>query len=217
MARKKVVKATTRTTSEKSSVGLLDYFRFGESYTSLILGIIVVILAVILLAALFRNRDFSGIAPANQPVKETSSTNTGPKETPGEEGKYTVKEGDTLWSIAAVAYNDGYRWIEIAKLNNLPSADVIVVGTVITLPEQAAPTKAVAANPIQGQSALQMESQSQVADNIADASYTIKANDTLWDIAVRRYNDGYRWPEIARANNITNPDLIFIGNSLKLP
>jgi nucleoid-associated protein YgaU len=219
MARKKATKAKTskKTAAEKSSGGLLDYFRFGDSYTSLVLGIIVVILAVILLAALFRNRDFSGITPTNQPTKDTSSISTGPEVTPSDKGKYTIKEGDTLWSIAEVNLGDGYRFVEIAKLNNLQSADVIAVGTVLTLPQKAQPTKTVVETPGVSQSPSQMQNAPKAPNAITGATYVIKADDTLWDIAVRKYNDGYRWPEIARVNNIANPDLIFSGSTLKFP
>ncbi|PIZ97158.1 MAG: lectin, partial [Candidatus Levybacteria bacterium CG_4_10_14_0_2_um_filter_35_8] len=37
------------------------------------------------------------------------------------------------------------------------------------------------------------------------------------NIAVRAYGDGYRWVDIARANGLENPDLIFSGNVLKIP
>jgi nucleoid-associated protein YgaU len=32
---------------------------------------------------------------------------------------YTVRAGDTLWSIAVKVFGDGERWTELAKLNNL--------------------------------------------------------------------------------------------------
>ncbi|HUV71729.1 MAG TPA: LysM peptidoglycan-binding domain-containing protein [Clostridia bacterium] len=41
--------------------------------------------------------------------------------------------------------------------------------------------------------------------------------DTLWDISVRAYQDGYRWVEIAEANNLSNPNIIHPGNALTIP
>ena len=52
---------------------------------------------------------------------------------------------------------------------------------------------------------------------IKGEEYTIVAGDNLWTIAERAYGDGYKWTEIAKANNLANPDLIFTGNKLKLP
>ena len=52
---------------------------------------------------------------------------------------------------------------------------------------------------------------------ITGNSYTVISGDNLWDIAVRAYGDGYRWVDIAEANNLANPDLIHRGNVFKLP
>ena len=47
--------------------------------------------------------------------------------------------------------------------------------------------------------------------------YTVVKGDTLWGIAKRYYGNGSRYPEIARANNIANPDIIHIGQKLLIP
>ncbi len=52
---------------------------------------------------------------------------------------------------------------------------------------------------------------------IVGNSYKVGEGDSLWDISVRAYGDGYRWPEIASLNNIQNPDLIYPGQVFKLP
>jgi len=45
----------------------------------------------------------------------------------------------------------------------------------------------------------------------------VARNDNLWKIAVREYGDGYKWTEIAKANNLKNPGLLEIGQKLVLP
>src|SRR5690606_17503673 len=52
---------------------------------------------------------------------------------------------------------------------------------------------------------------------ISGDSYTVVAGDHLWSIAVRAYGDGYRWVDIARANNIANPNLIYPDQEFTLP
>lgn len=47
---------------------------------------------------------------------------------------YTVKEGDSLWSIAKTQLGDAQKASEIARLNGLGSADTIKVGTRLRLP-----------------------------------------------------------------------------------
>jgi len=45
--------------------------------------------------------------------------------------------------------------------------------------------------------------------------YIVKKGDTLWDIAVRYFNDPYKWIKIWEQNlYISNPDLIYPGNQI---
>ena len=48
-------------------------------------------------------------------------------------------------------------------------------------------------------------------------TYTVKADDDLWHIAENIYGSGYNWVDIAKANNLTNPGLIFKGQVLTIP
>lgn len=47
---------------------------------------------------------------------------------------YTVVHGDSLWTVAVRAYGDGYKWVSIAKANNLKNPNIIHAGNVLTLP-----------------------------------------------------------------------------------
>lgn len=51
----------------------------------------------------------------------------------------------------------------------------------------------------------------------AQRKYTIAPGDTLWAIAERFYGDGSKFPKIAEANGIANPDLINAGAELVIP
>lgn len=50
-------------------------------------------------------------------------------------------------------------------------------------------------------------------------TYTVQAGDTLGKIAQKVYGDAGRWKEIFEANKdtIKNPDLIQVGQELKIP
>ena len=48
-------------------------------------------------------------------------------------------------------------------------------------------------------------------------SYKIKSGDCLWNIAKKYYGDGSKYTLIAKANNISNPNLIYTGNTLTIP
>ena len=51
----------------------------------------------------------------------------------------------------------------------------------------------------------------------ATTEYTVKGGDTLWKIAHAHYGDGGLWPKIADANKLPNPNLIRVGQVLKIP
>lgn len=48
-------------------------------------------------------------------------------------------------------------------------------------------------------------------------TYTVVPGDTLWGIAALFYGDGTRYPEIAAANGIENPNLIYPGQTFIIP
>ncbi|HEX8936323.1 MAG TPA: LysM peptidoglycan-binding domain-containing protein [Pseudonocardiaceae bacterium] len=55
------------------------------------------------------------------------------------------------------------------------------------------------------------------AEAPAKRIYTVVSGDTLWAIAERFYGDGSKYPKIASANGIANPDLIMVGQQLTIP
>ena len=180
---------------------------WGESYSSLLLGMVVVAGIGLIIFSLLGNRG----GP-----KQTSSVKD--KETTEEQKRdekvsvspktYKVVAGDNLWSIAEKQYKSGYNWVDIAKANNLANPSLIHAGVKITIPD----VKLKIITMVQ-----QKVSEIPATNAIKGSSYTVVSGDNLWDIAVRSYGDGYRFVEIVRANNLSNPDLIFVGNKLKIP
>jgi nucleoid-associated protein YgaU len=53
--------------------------------------------------------------------------------------------------------------------------------------------------------------------NIPDEWYVVQAGDTLSGIAQQFYGDASKYKDIARANNISDPDLIKVGQKLQIP
>ncbi len=51
----------------------------------------------------------------------------------------------------------------------------------------------------------------------AGSEYTVVHGDNLWDIAEAAYGDGFKWTEIASANELVNPRVIHAGNVLTIP
>lgn len=48
-------------------------------------------------------------------------------------------------------------------------------------------------------------------------THTVVSNDTSWALAEQFYGDGGKYPRIAQASGITNPDLIYLGQVLTIP
>ena len=187
--------------------------QLSESYISVGLGILVVVVVGILLYNFFTQKNASNEA-ANTENKvgenATSSAMMG--------NKYTVKEGDTLWSVAENLYKNGYNWTDLAKANNLTGDEELKVGQQLIVPSpttQVVPTDQPVSTPAPVASADSMPKTNPVT--ITESSYTVVSGDTLWDIACRAYGDCYAWPKIFQANKLTDPDLIHPGNILVLP
>lgn len=49
---------------------------------------------------------------------------------------YTVRDGDSLWTIAAREYGNGNKAYDIARYNNIGNADMIYTGQVLKLPKK---------------------------------------------------------------------------------
>ena len=71
---------------------------------------------------------------SKQPTSTKESLSTSEVQNPISGSTYTVVKGDSLWKIAVRAYGDGFRWVEIARVNKLSNPNIIHSGNVLTLP-----------------------------------------------------------------------------------
>ena len=238
---KKVTKAkvSKKTTTKKSTVAanqspvqkIVSLIKSGESYTSLVLGVIAVIIATILLLSVFNSRqvnrqtpdatpttvagsDGFEISPTAIAIEEPKGLSQDEKPSPTKatikpSGKtYTVVKGDNLWVVAEKVYGSGYNWVDLAKANKLAHPGDIHVGNVLSIPEVTLKEPTVMTAD---------EENSSTTAKISGEKYKILPNDNLWMIAVRAYGDGYKWVEIAKANKLEDPNIIHVGNELKIP
>lgn len=193
-----------------------------ENIISIILGLAVVLVIGAMVINAIRNR-------STQTQPSSSSTETTQEATGS--GTHTVAAGETLWSIAEKYYNDGFKWTEIQKANNLPTEGGVEVGSTLIIPtvtpETTAPSPALAqttavpasaeATGTTGPTGGIQIGQGETLSAASDKQYIVKPGDTLWSIAVATYSNGYRWVDIAKANSLNNPDVIHAGNTFVLP
>jgi nucleoid-associated protein YgaU len=168
---------------------ILKTIKLNESSISLVLGIIVVLIAGILISKNFK--DNKGSIP-QELLNNANSIESKVK-------THKVAKGENLWQISVKYYGDGFKWVDVATENKLLNASEIEVGQELIIPE------------------LENIAATEESPEISEDSYTIEKGDSLWSIAVRSYGDGYAWTKIAKENNISHPNLIHVGNVLKLP
>ncbi len=160
----------------------------------MVLGAMVIVIVGILIVNYFKDKNSQTLPDA----LTTNETQVGKD--------HTVVKGETLWSISEDVYGSGYNWTDVYKANNL-KGDKIVVGQVLSIPEVS----------VKEPTATKQVSTISQAQTIAGETYAVVHGDSLWNISVRAYGDGYKWTLVAKANNLKNPNLIFAGNVLVLP
>ena len=169
------------------------------------LGALVIIVVGLLVINYFRDNEPGTALPDGLATEETILPTT-----------HTVVKGETLWSISEKYYATGYNWVDITKANNLPSANAIEEGHVLNIPR--VESRLAEATPTSSPEATVEPTPAPTEKPvITSKTYTVVKGDTLWGIAVKVYGDGYKWVEIANANNVVNPNIIHSGNILVLP
>ncbi len=193
-----------------------------QSKLSMVLGALIVLVIGVLIFNYF-NKSKPDLGPAQQ--TQGNESDVAPDKLPG---KYTVKEGETLFSIADKYYKDGYKYTEIAKANKLDNPDLLEKGQVLEIPkiegvavmQEASPSPEASISPqpsTEPETATGGGNTTIWGPRIEADSYTVVSGDWLSTIAGRAYGDIFAYKKIADANNISNPDLIEPGTVLKIP
>lgn len=103
---------------------------------------------------------------------------------------YLIRPGDTL---SAIASTTGIAVDKLVGLNSIKDPNVIIAGQSLALATGASAATSAAAGP---------------------GTYTVKAGDTLWDIA---QSDGVSVDDLVQLNGLSNADQLSVGQVLKLP
>lgn len=235
MAKSKKTKVTVERPSSKTAKvttpSLMDRLqtdlRKNQSYLNYVLGALIVLIVGILLFNYFNKPN--NLGPSQQADQQEQQNQTSDATQNSLPGKYTIKEGDTLFKVAENYYKDGYKYTEIIKENKLENPDMVEVGQVLTIPKLEGIQTTEAATEMQSPSPsatpeTQVDNGQGGAENVTiwgdkieDDTYIVQAGDWLSKIAGRSYGDINQFAKIAEANNITNPEVIEIGTVLKIP
>jgi nucleoid-associated protein YgaU len=121
---------------------------------------------------------------------------------------YTVKLGDSFWSIANKVYGDGKHVSLIAAANPQASSDRLRPGQTLTIPPLPA-----------GSQAPAIDKTKTAAGDLAkgDNVYVVQKGDGFWAIAEKVYGHGKYWPAIRQANPGVREDRLQPGQKLVIP
>lgn len=188
---------------------LESQLKINTSYVNIALGLLVVLVVGVLVFNYFKGNQ-SDLGPAQNTVSDVKP-DVKPDSLPG---SYLVKEGDTLFSIAQTYYQDGFKFDRIAADNKMANADVLEVGQKLNIPKL---EEAVVATDQGSTGTGGAVNQTMWGEKITVNTYTVVEGDWLSKIAGRAYGDVMAFDKIAKANNISNPDLIEPGTVLTIP
>lgn len=174
----------------------------------MLLGALVIVIGGILIVNFLAKKRTEGTLPPIEVTQEEGLLAT-----------HVVSKGEDLWRISEKYYGTGYNWVDIARENNLENPDAISEGQVLKIPIVSKPqtkeetptpeTKEIAEitpsptyNPLAVQEGLR---------------HKVQKGENLWKIAEKYYNSGYNWVDIAKENNLKNPNLIEVDQELTIP
>ena len=151
-------------------------------------------------------RSLRGTTTNNEEARKISIIN---KDRVAEIGKsyYTVKSGDSLWSISR---QHDMRVQELVALNNLKKPYIIKPGQTLKISNAIPAPKT---NTVTTVNVEKNNTKNNKTNNISYITYTVKSGDNLSTIAS---NYGMSTSELADLNNIESPYKIRIGQKLKI-
>lgn len=214
-------KKTVKRAIVPNKTALLE--RLNDRFPNFLLGLTVVVLAALVLSIIFQSKTVSQ-NPLTTKVASLFGLKKAESPTSSQPRTYTVQRGDTLWAIAESAYGSGYNAFDLAKANQILDPNQLNEGTVLELPalEPRTATQGELASGVfttkeqAPQPPVAPKGPSRPSQSLR--TYVIQSGDSLWMISMSVYGNPYRWTELWNSNpSITNPDLIYAGNTLTLP
>jgi len=190
----------------ESAGGIVNFVKQYEDWLNLMFGLLTLVVLVAGGFWLVKSRFLSPASPTsqlNQTVEE-AQTQT-PQVKPNQPRVYVVQAGDYLWKIAKEQYGDGFAWVKIAQANQITQPDLIYKGQKLILPE------------IEAAKVLEVGQTQSNTPQTEVIEYTVKKGDMLWWLSQRFYQNPYLYLQVAKYNNLADPNLIEVGQVIKFP
>jgi len=171
---------------------LKERLNLKENYVSMGLGLLVVILIGV---AIFNSVTGRG-GEIDKDATASGSDATDSAMMANLPEKYTLLEGEDLWSVSVKLYGSGYNWVDLVEANKIANPDNVEVGMELVVPKVTPRPK---------------------PDGPVVQVYTVSKGETLFMVAEKMYGNGEKWMVIARANNLRNANRIEVGQKLVIP
>ncbi len=156
-------------------------------------------------------------APALASPQSNTTTNERSSRTLGaiQHEVYTVREGDSLYQIAARNLGDGNRWAEIQRLNAelVGPSGIINPGMKLLLPLNARVTEP----ETRQQTQQQPKTRTSRSETGKTETYTVASGDTLGEISMKLLGTSKRVDEFVSLNGLDDANDIRVGMTLKVP
>jgi nucleoid-associated protein YgaU len=220
-------------TLEKKIKNSLKFFKMNEDSISTLMGVVVIVIIAGLIFNYFKSanlKTWQGMLLEQQAPSTTTETKTEDKQAENNLEIYKVVKGDDLWHISEKFFKSGYNYVDIMKENNIGGEGVITAGMELIIPKVEAKKLTIVEIKkdilVKGGNfeATKTDDSSKVlaattGTTLETGNYTTKKGDTLWNISVRAYGDGFKWTKIYWENRkvIGNPDVIFADVKITIP
>lgn len=139
---------------------------------------------------------------------------------PSNNRKYTIKSGDSFYTIASDVYGNSHYYPHLLRANPGIDPGRLKVGMVVNLPD---PSAVKPAQPVVKPSeTASRDTRSDRTNDAADLNgeYTVRENDTLYTISKRIFGTTKRMQDIYALNRSvigSDPGRLKVGTTLKLP
>ncbi|MCC5821928.1 MAG: LysM peptidoglycan-binding domain-containing protein [Phycisphaerales bacterium] len=155
-----------------------------------------------------RDRPIKPIAEPSPSRVQTAEATPAPRATPQRWKTHTVVSGDSLYRLADRYLGDGKRWRELQRLNAdvLGDSETVRIGMVLKIAPEATPAPvSSAARPAPARETGPVR------------EYVVLPGDSLGSISQKLLGTVRRMKDIVELNNLSDPDDIRVGQSLKIP
>jgi nucleoid-associated protein YgaU len=120
---------------------------------------------------------------------------------------YTVKGGESYYSIAQSELGDPRRWRELQQLNKTATEE-LRPGQVIKLPTKLPTAQTVTPNPL---------TPPQQPGTGHKVEHIVAKGELLSDISTKYYGTSKRWRDIVQANPGLDPERLLVGQKINIP